>query len=171
MKWVLFTGTWRLTNTDVEADVRAAVREVISRGDGVLTGGATGVDFFAMDEAFILDSTASKLLVIIPTNLDLYIEDVRDNWCHAPITEKEVNSLADLLRKIKKANETSIIEMPFVDISQHEYDLRNIEEVKRADEVYAFHVNESSGTQHTIDQAVIMGVPVVLHKKYSINNE
>lgn len=39
MKWILFTGTWRLTNSDVEQDVRNAVREVIERGDGVLTGG------------------------------------------------------------------------------------------------------------------------------------
>ena len=50
MKWILFTGTWRLTNSDVEQDVRKAAREVIERGDGVLTGGATGVDYFAMDE-------------------------------------------------------------------------------------------------------------------------
>ena len=39
MKWVLFTGTWRLTNAEVEQDVRTAVREVLARGDGVLTGG------------------------------------------------------------------------------------------------------------------------------------
>lgn len=39
MKWILFTGTWRLTNKEVEHDVRKAVQEVIARGDGVLTGG------------------------------------------------------------------------------------------------------------------------------------
>lgn len=39
MKWILFTGTWRLTNSDVERDVRKVAREVIARGDGVLTGG------------------------------------------------------------------------------------------------------------------------------------
>ena len=27
MKWVIFTGTWRLTNKQVEEDVRRAVRE------------------------------------------------------------------------------------------------------------------------------------------------
>ena len=42
MKWILFTGTWRLTNKEVEEDVRAAAREVIARGDGVLTGGRQG---------------------------------------------------------------------------------------------------------------------------------
>ncbi len=38
MKWILFTGTWRLTNSEVEHDVRAAAREVLSRGDGIVTG-------------------------------------------------------------------------------------------------------------------------------------
>lgn len=42
MKWILFTGTWRLTNEEVEKDVRTAAREVIARGDGVLTGGQRG---------------------------------------------------------------------------------------------------------------------------------
>lgn len=42
MKWILFTGTWRLTNEEVEQDVRKAAREVIARGDGVLTGGQQG---------------------------------------------------------------------------------------------------------------------------------
>ncbi len=61
MKWILFTGTWRLTNPQVEADVRLAVREVIGRGEGVLTGGATGVDYFAMDEAMKLKPDGSHL--------------------------------------------------------------------------------------------------------------
>jgi len=31
MKWILFTGTWRLVNKQLEADVRTAVREVLAR--------------------------------------------------------------------------------------------------------------------------------------------
>ena len=54
MKWILFTGTWRLTNSEVEEDVRVAAREVRSRGDGIITGGATGGVYFAMDEAMKL---------------------------------------------------------------------------------------------------------------------
>ena len=42
MKWILFTWTWKLTNDEVEHDVRQAAREVIARGDGVLTGGGDG---------------------------------------------------------------------------------------------------------------------------------
>ena len=39
MKWIIFTGTWRLTNKEVEEDVRNAVRECISHGYGIVTGG------------------------------------------------------------------------------------------------------------------------------------
>jgi hypothetical protein len=39
MKWILFTGTWRLTDAEVEHDVRASAHEVIERGDGIVTGG------------------------------------------------------------------------------------------------------------------------------------
>ncbi len=42
MKWILFTGTWKLTSMEVEEDVRQAVRDVIARGDGVITGGQQG---------------------------------------------------------------------------------------------------------------------------------
>jgi len=39
MKWVLFTGTWRLTNKEVESDVRSAARKVFADGSGLVTGG------------------------------------------------------------------------------------------------------------------------------------
>ena len=39
MKWILFTGTWRLKNSEVENDVRLATRQVFENGDGLLTGG------------------------------------------------------------------------------------------------------------------------------------
>ena len=44
------------------------MREVLARGDGGITGGATGVDYFVMDEAMKIDATAARLLVIIPQN-------------------------------------------------------------------------------------------------------
>jgi hypothetical protein len=168
MKWILFTGTWRLTNAEVEKDVREAVREVVARGDGVLTGGATGVDFFAKDEALKQNPDATRIKIIIPAFLEDYIHDVHTNWCTPPITKEYVDRLAELLRKIKEIRPESIIEMPNKIITQHHYDLRNIEEVKVADGVFAFQVNKSSGTQQTIDEANLVGVPILLHKEYAI---
>ncbi|MEI8249367.1 MAG: hypothetical protein WCG07_02645 [Candidatus Taylorbacteria bacterium] len=168
MKWILFTGTWRLTNTQVETDVRNAVRDVIGRGDGILTGGATGVDYFAMDEALKIQPDGSRLKVIIPAYLDYYIDDYRKNWCQSPITQKDIDNLEFILRRIKKLHPDGIAEMPYQTITQDHYFLRDSEEVKIADEVFAFQVNKSAGTQDTIDKAKAAGVPIAQHKQYSL---
>ncbi len=168
MKWILFTGTWKITNKQVEEDVRASVREVLKRGDGVLTGGGTGVDFFCMDEALQLCPDGSSLRVIIPAYLEDFINDYYVNWCHPPITKKDIDDMAFILRKIKKINPTSLVEMPYHTITQEHYFMRDTEEVKVSDEVHAFQVNQSVGTQDTIDKAMNAGLPIALHKKYFI---
>jgi hypothetical protein len=168
MKWILFTGTWKLTNQEVENDVREAAREVLSRGDGIVTGGATGVDYFAMDEAMNLFPDASRLKVVIPAGFKSYIHDYRTNWCVGPITPETIDILEKLLQKIQDANPTAIDAMPNDIITQDHYNLRHNEEVKISDEVYAFQVNDSTGTQDTIDKAAKSGLPISVHKKYII---
>ncbi len=168
MIWALFTGTWRLVNAEVERDVRNAVRQVFSEGKGIVTGGATGVDYFAMDEAFMLDPSCRTLRVIIPAYIEEYIKDCENHWCQAPVTKASIAALASLLRNIREANPASLLEMPYRDIEQKHYDLRNLEEVTYANEVYAFQVNGSTGTQHTIDSAKAAGRPIIEHRQYTI---
>lgn len=168
MKWCLFTGTWRLTNAEVEEDVRAGVREVLSRGDGVVTGGATGVDYFAMDELSKLDPNFQKLKVFIPALLPAFIIDYRNNWQHAPITAHDIDALEALLYDMQKKNPNALFELPETIITQEHYDLRHNDEVKCSDMVYAFQVNASTGTQDTINKARAAGLPIALHKQYSI---
>ncbi len=169
MKWILFTGTWRLTNAEVERDVRAAARGVILGGDGIVTGGATGVDYFAMDEAVKNDPNCERLRVIIPTSLANYIVDYQTNWCQQPVTMEVIAELEKLLTYIKETNPASLIEMKHgPEITQEHYNLRHNEEVAISDEVYAFQVNNSTGTQDTIDKSIAAGLPLTLHKKYAI---
>ena len=61
MKWTAITGSWRKTSSEVERDVRDAVREIIERGDGIVTGGALNVDWYATDEALKLNPEATKI--------------------------------------------------------------------------------------------------------------
>jgi len=60
MKWVAISGSWRKTNEEVENDVRQAVREIIKRGDGIVTSGALNVDYFATDEALKVNPEAKQ---------------------------------------------------------------------------------------------------------------
>ena len=170
MKWIIFTGTWKLINQEVENDVRQAVRDVISLGNGMVTGGATGVDYIAMDEWLKHDKECKKLRVFIPANLDNYINDYYKNWCHDPITKDDIEKLEKVLRDIQSVNQACLLEMKHDggDITQNHYDLRHNEEVMFADEVHAFQVNNSTGTQDTIDKAEKFGLTISLHKKYTI---
>lgn len=152
----------------VEEDVRHAATDVLTRGDGIVTGGATGVDYFAMDEAMKLFPDASRLKVVIPALLESYVHDYNTNWCVEPITKDTIDELENLLRRIKQANPEALIEMDNDIITQNHYDLRHDEEVKMSDEVYAFQVNDSTGTQDTIDKAAKVGLRIALYKKYVI---
>ncbi len=170
MKWILITGTWRLTNKEVENDVRLATRRIFEQGDGLVTGGATGVDFFAMDEFIKLNPDCTRMRIFIPARLQHFIADYRKNWNQHPITDRDVDNLEYVLKLIKERNPSSVFEArkDAGDITQEEYDLRHNEEVTFSDEVYAFQVNESTGTQDTMDKARKAGLPITLHKKYSI---
>ncbi len=170
MKWILFTGTWRLDDKNVEGDVRSSVREVLVRGDGIVTGGATGVDYFVMDETMKTDPKASRLRVFIPARLESYIRDYYTNWCKEPVIRESIDSLAALLRKIKTVNPEALVEMPYDIITQEHYTMRHSDEIAYADAVRAFQVNESSGTQDTINKAKRAGLPIEVHKKYTIDS-
>lgn len=169
MKWIIFTGTWRLTNKEVEDDVRKAVHECISRGDGIITGGATGVDYFCMDEC-VKNNYTNKIRVFIPSDIRHYIDDYHKNWRKEPVTENDITNVENVLREIEKMNPSGLLEMKHGggDITQDHYDVRHDEEVMFADEVYAFQVNNSTGTQDTIDKALNAGLSISLHKKYTI---
>ena len=61
MKWIAISGGWRKINKEIEDDVRKTVREIISQGDGIVSGGALNVDYIALDEVlFGRDPTSPK---------------------------------------------------------------------------------------------------------------
>ena len=171
MKWIIFTGTWRLTNEEVERDVRESAREVLARGDGIITGGALGVDFFCMDEVLKINPTCTHLRVILPSKLDIYINHFYEALVDHKITKENFAELEKTLHAIQKVNPSAILEMHFTTIEQNEYNERDAEEVKYGDEIHAFQVNNSTGTQHTIDAGLSKGIPISLHKKYVIEEK
>lgn len=168
MEWIIFTGTWRLTNKEVEDDVRQEVRNVLNQGDAIITGGALGVDWYCMDEAMKHDPDLKRLLVIIPGNLEQYIEHFHNALDVGTISKSVFVMLENTLREIHRINKDAILELPFSEITDKEYFARDQAEVDRADAVYAFQVNESIGTRDTINRAMEKGIPVILHKKYTI---
>ncbi len=121
-----------------------------------------------MNEVLKLQPNATHLRVIIPARLESYIHDYFTNWCHEPVTKNDIENLALLLKKLKMVNPTSLLEMPYDVITQDHYNLRHDQEVMYSDEVHAFQVNESTGTQDTIDKSAKAGLLTTHHRKYSI---
>ncbi len=123
-----------------------------------------------MDEFVKLNPSCSHIRVFIPARLDHFISDYRKNWMNEPITSADIDNLETILKVIKERNPSAMFEMKKEtgDITQDLYDLRHNEEVTFSDEVHAFQVNNSSGTSDTITKANAAGLPITLHKKYSI---
>ena len=163
MKWIAISGSWRLTSSQVENDVRELVREIIGRGDGIVSGGALNVDWFAVDEAMKFDERAEKTKVILPTSLEIYAAHYRMRAKEGVITEDQAERLVQQLEKIKNQNSTSLLEnSETLIVNVESYYARNAKVIEFADELHAFQVNQSQGVQDTIDKARTKGIPVFI---------
>lgn len=164
MKWIAISGSWRKTDAQVENDVRKTVSEILHRGDGIITGGAPGVDYFATDEALKHDPSAEKIRIYLPTSLAFY---VKHTWMRRAegVVDKDVGeNVIQQLVAISNFNKSAIIEGEDIPgnkyVEKWQYYKRNGLIVAAADELIAFRVNESAGTGDAIEKAKVKGIPV-----------
>ncbi len=165
MKWVAIAGAWRKTNKQVEEDVRKTVKEIISQRNGIISGGALGVDYFATDEALKLGCDSKQIKIFIPSTLEIYKTHYFNRAKEGVVTEEQVKSLIAQLEKIKELN--ALVEGKDIILNKEIYFNRITEIIKNADELVAFHVNKTEGTQDTIDKANKKGISVKIFE-YSI---
>jgi len=167
MRWTAISGTWRTVNDAVEHDVRADVKAVLDAGNGIVTGGALGVDYIATDEALKNDPAAKQIKIIIPTSLSDYANHYFKKGAEGVITPKQAQDLIDQLSEVKRRNPAALEEMGYKACNTESYFARNGRVVAESQDLLAFHVNDSPGTQDAIDKAKAAGMSVI-HRKYSI---
>jgi len=164
MKWVAISGSWRKINKEVENDVRKTVREIISRGDGIVAGGALNVDYIATDEALKLDPAAKRIKIFLPATLEIFIAHYRKRAKEGVITEEQAEDLINQLSRIKEINLSSLIENKDSKVINEEvYHKRNTTIINAADELITFRVKEKVGgvgVKDTIEKARGKGIPV-----------
>lgn len=161
MKWVAISGSWRKMNNEVEKDVRDKVKEIISRGDGIVSGGALGVDYIVTDEVLKLDSIAKRIKIFLPATLEIYAAHYRKRAEEGVITKKQAEDLIAQLTKIHTLNPPSLIENKNNKIVDKEAYYERISAIiKATDKLIAFHINESPGTRDAIEKAHKKGIPV-----------
>lgn len=102
MKWVGISGNWRKTNKEIEKKIRDIVHKIIMRGDGIVSGGALGVDFIALDEALKHDLKAERIKIFLPTTFEVYAAHYRKHASLGTITREQAENLISHLAKLKK---------------------------------------------------------------------
>jgi len=163
MKWIAISGSWRCVNKEIENEVRKNVKEMINRGDGIVTGGALNVDYIAIDQGLTLNPKADKIKVFLPVSLELYAQHYRRRAREGVITLEQAERLIDQLSKLRAINKLALREnINNKVVNQATYFERNTEVIKAADELLAFQVNHSAGVEDTIKKAKSKGIPIKL---------
>jgi hypothetical protein len=179
MKWVAISGSWRKVNKEIEDKIRTEVREIILRGDGIVSGGALNVDFIALNEALKHDQKAERIKIFLPTTLEKYAEHYRKHAKLGSITDEQAEALIIQLTHLKEINPAALIEYPDTDFTEEnkkaKYYERNSKIVDASDELVAFRViteaSQGEGTSDTIQKAKEKGIPVKLSEWNLTNSE
>ena len=126
----------------------------MEKGDGLIAGGSWGVDSIALDEALKNNPTAERIKIFLPTSLEIYSRHYRQRAIENAIEKEEAENLIKQLENLKKINSVSLVEnMKNQEVNRETYFERNGFVVTNADEMIAFQVNNSPGTQDTIEKA------------------
>ena len=160
MNWVGISGSWRYALPGLREAVRHEVAAALAAGKSIVTGGALGTDYWATEVALSIDP--ARLKVILPTSLGTYAVHYRRRAAEGVISVQQAESLIRQLEAVEQAG--GLVEHPerpqVVNITT--YYLRNRDVVDAADELLAFQVNASAGTQDTVDKARMKGIPVAV---------
>ena len=169
MKWFGISGSWRLSLEELNRDLLSSIDEIIKNGDGIVSGGALGVDYLAAKRMLQVPDWQKRVKIIIPTSLETWRKHYLKRADEGVITHKQAKSVNELLEKIKASN--CLIEMNFDTLNKKSYYARNTEVVKECDELLAFQINDSNGVQDTINKARDLGKKVTFKKYYVEENE
>ena len=168
MEFIGISGSWRSTNIEMERAIREDVRSIIADGRGIVTGGALGTDFIATDEALKLAPDGSRIRIIIPTSLDIYIKHFLNRAKEGVITMEQALSLSTQLNAVREANPSALVEMEHTECNQCTYYDRNSKVIETCNELYAYRANNSAGTGDAINKAKALGKPVTV-REYNID--
>ncbi len=165
MKRIWITGSRRTVNEEVTREVRSEISAIIQNGDGIITGGALGVDFIATDTAMTLDPTGKQIKIFLPTTVEIYDKHMHQRAEEWVITLDQADTLTHQLKELQHKNPQAIIENTHsIECNEETYYARNTDIVNASDEIIAFHVNASKWTQDTIDKAKAQGKKIKEYK-------
>jgi uncharacterized phage-like protein YoqJ len=158
--WVGISGSWRYVLPELQEAVHREVAAALAAGKNIVTGGALGTDYWATEITLSIDP--ARLKVILPTSLATYTDHYRRRAAEGVISARQAQDLIRQLQAVAQAG--SLVEHPERPqvVNTATYYHRNQDVVETADELLAFQVNTSAGTQDTVDKARLKGIPVTV---------
>lgn len=139
MRWVAISGSWRYDFPGPRRDVAREVGRIFKSRQGLVAGGAFGVDYFAVQSLLKLDKKANNLTIILPTDLSIYVKHYEKRAKEGVITSNQAKNLAKQLKFVQKANKNAIIEgPPNLIVNEEAYYKRNKAIVDHCNELAAF---------------------------------
>jgi hypothetical protein len=170
MRWIGISGSWRAPAHLSEKQVRQAVHSLMERGDGLVSGGAVGVDSIALDEALKYDPRAERIKIYLVSTLEAFTVHVRKRATQGIITHPQAEELIAQIVDLKRRNPGALSEKFGVSIiDKVSYYARNSEIVNAADELLVFRVitdaSVGAGTSDMVGKAKRKGIPVEVIEK------
>ena len=168
MKWYAISGSWRIINNKVKKDLEEIVKGIILKGNGIITGGALGVDYIATQVVLDYGNVKKQLKIYLPIKLEDFCMHYFKRADEGIITKEQAEIITKQLKEVKRISPKSIFDDTNYNKANIEsYYARNTSIIENCDELYAFQVNESKGTQDAIDKAKKLGKKATL-KKYAV---
>ena len=168
MEWFGISGSWRNVNEHVSHDIEQVVFNIIHKGNGIITGGALGVDYVATQTVLERGDARRQVRIFLPISLKDFHAHYLKRAREGVITNEEASSITSQLRRIYELNESAIIDDSIYEEANVEsYYARNTRIVQACEILYAFQINNSLGTQDAVNKARQLGKKVIV-KKYTI---
>jgi len=171
MKLFAISGTWHTKNKKVKKDVEETTKKIIKEGNGIINGGALGVDYFATEIVLKFGDPKKQLKICLPIKLEEMCKHYFRRAKEGVITNQQAKKITTQLKKVAKASPDSILDKThYLKANKKSYFARNNTIVGLSNALYAFQVNESEGVQDAINKAKTLGKPVHV-KKYCLPKE
>jgi len=139
----------------------------VRTGNGVITGGALGVDYVAA-ETVLKCGRVQQLKIFLPISLKAMCDHYKRRAEEGIITRNEETMITEQLRHVQALDPMSIYDKtPYAQANIKSYYARNTMIVEACGALFAFQVNKSKGTQDAIDKARTLGKPVFV-KEYVV---
>lgn len=169
MQWLCISGSWRRVNAVMDKMIREKVAATLAAGDGIIAGGAAGVDYIALQEALRHDPGARRVRIFIPATPERYFDHLRRVGPEGRYTLPEmIEPLIAQLQDLRRRRPAALVGEPaMTEIDQAAYFLRDGAEIAAADALAAYPARTEKGpgkgTWDTVRKAWKKGIAVEVH--------